>query len=87
MMEGKSPAVVPPEARIDISFHHKPQPSEIRIEQFTDDGAAAIPFTEGSITAPGAKGVYYYGISAYWRSSDGKYSNGDASSVFAIEVR
>ncbi|WP_158442600.1 hypothetical protein [Paenibacillus sabinae] len=39
-----------------------------------------------SFTAPHEAGIYYYGVSAFWKTEDGLYSTGDTSSVFKIEV-
>ncbi|MDQ1914338.1 hypothetical protein RAC89_28575 [Paenibacillus sp. GD4] len=42
---------------------------------------------ENYFNVPEEKGIYYYGVSAFWKSSDGKYSEGDTSSAFVVEVK
>lgn len=46
-----------------------------------------VPLNDGYFKALKEKGEYYYVISAYWESDDGKSSNGDTSSVFVIAVQ
>lgn len=87
MLKGTIPTVVTPEADIKVSFAYKPAPNELSVHQFDDDKIKQIPMKNGSFIAPKEKGIYYYGISAFWRTDDGKYSRGDTSSVFVIEVR
>ncbi|WP_409345208.1 hypothetical protein [Paenibacillus sp. MBLB4367] len=87
MLEGVTPSAVTSEADIKVSFAYKPVPNELYIQQFGDDTTIQIPLKNGSFNAPKEKGIYYYGISAFWRTDDGKYSKGDTSSVFVIEVR
>jgi hypothetical protein len=87
MVEGKVPTILTSGAIIDISFEYKPQPTLIRIKEFLNDKAIEVPFKDGFIKVPIKKGIYYYGIEAYWTTKDGKYSNGDTSSVFVIEVK
>lgn len=87
MLEGKTPTVVAPESNIKVSFAYKPAPTHLVVEQFQDEKNIEIPLKDGYFQAPKEKGVYYYGLSAYWRTDDGKYSKGDTSSVFVIEVQ
>ena len=88
MLKGKIPIVVTPEDTIKISFDYKPVPTELHVPQLQDNTMnSEVPLKEGYITAPKEKGVYYYSISAFWKTEDGKFSNGDTSSVFVIEVK
>jgi hypothetical protein len=86
MLKGKTPTVVTPEANIKISFDYKPGPTQLNVQQFQDDKIVEVPLKDGYFNAPKEKGIYYYGLSAYWKTDDGKYSKGDTSSVFVIEV-
>lgn len=86
MVEGKTPTIVTPEAKISISFEYKPAPTMVSVQEFQDDKSVEIPLIDGFFNAPKEKGIYYYGISAFWTTDDGKYSKGDTSSVFVIEV-
>lgn len=87
MLKGVTPTAVTPEAEITVSFTYKSAPNGLNIQQFSDDKTIQIPLKNGSFNAPKEKGIYYYGISAFWTTEDGKYSNGDTSSVFVIEIR
>lgn len=87
MFKGITPTAVISEADILVSFAYKPEPNELSIQQFGDDKTIQIPLKNGSFSAPKEKGIYYYGISAFWTTDDGKYSKGDTSSVFVIEVK
>lgn len=87
MVKGKVPTILPSGAYIKIYFNYKPLPSQLNITQFLNDKNIEILMKEGFIKAPIKKGVYYYGISAFWKSEDSKYSKGDTSSVFVIEVK
>lgn len=87
MLKGKTPTVVTPEANIKISFDYKPAPTQLNVHEFKDDKTVEVPMKEGYFISPKEKGIYYYGVSAYWKTDDGKYSKGDTSSVFAIEVK
>jgi hypothetical protein len=87
MLKGKTPTIVTAESNIKISFDYKPAPSQLNVQQFKNDKTVEVPLKDGYFNAPIEKGVYYYGISAYWKTDDGKYSEGDTSSVFAIEIK
>jgi hypothetical protein len=87
MLKGITPAAVTSEADIKVSFAYKPEPNELSIQQFDDDKTTQIPLKKDSFSAPKEKGIYYYGISAFWTTDDGKYLKGDTSSVFVIEVK
>ncbi|ULO06113.1 hypothetical protein H1230_24190 [Paenibacillus sp. 19GGS1-52] len=87
MLEGKSATLVPSGSAISIRFDYKPKPTQLNVYQYLNDTAISITLRDGHFDAPKESGVYYYGISAYWTSDDGKYSKGDTSSVFVIEVK
>lgn len=87
MVKGRVPTILPYGADIKIFFNYKPQPSMIHISQYLYDKIIEVPLKNSRIKAPAKKGIYYYGISAFWVTDDGKYSNGNTSSVFAIEVK
>ncbi|MZQ80622.1 hypothetical protein GQF01_00435 [Paenibacillus sp. 5J-6] len=87
MLKEIIPTPVNPEEDIKVSFANIPAPSGLDIHQFVDKKSMKIPMKYGSFSAPKEKGVYYYGIFAFWTTDDGKFSKGDTSSVFAIEVR
>ncbi|WP_219835646.1 hypothetical protein [Paenibacillus sp. R14(2021)] len=88
MLQGKQPAVVTPGAAIQISIPYQPAPAQVDLTQYLDGNAfSSIPMTGGQFHAPEEPGVYDYGISAFWKSEDGKYAKGDTSVVFAIEVQ
>jgi hypothetical protein len=87
MLKGKTPTVVTSEAKIKISFDYKPEPTQLNVQHFQNDKTIEVPLKDGYFNAPKEKGVYYYGLSAYWKTKDSKYSKGDTSSVFVIEVK
>jgi hypothetical protein len=87
MVKGKIPTILPSGTNIKISFDYKPQPSLLRITQFISRKTFEVKFKDGIIKVPINKGVYYYEIEAYWTTDDGKYSNGNTSSLFVIEVK
>ncbi len=87
MLRDKIPTVVAPGSNIKVSFDYKPAPTQVAVQQFQDEQTVDVPLKDGSFKAPKEKGVYYYGLSAYWTTDNGKYSRGDTSSVFVIEVR
>jgi hypothetical protein len=87
MLHGKTPTVVTPEAKVQISFNYKPAPTQLSVEQFQEVETVEVPIKDGYFNVPKEKGVYYYGISAYWTTDDGIYSKGDTSSVFVVEVK
>ncbi|QHW31036.1 hypothetical protein GZH47_09325 [Paenibacillus rhizovicinus] len=81
-------AVVKAGAPIDVSFAYKPIPAKVEVTQYFENRAGSgVPLTGGRYHAPTEPGLYYYGISAYWTSADGKYSAGDTSVVYAIRVQ
>ncbi|MBP1993005.1 hypothetical protein [Paenibacillus eucommiae] len=86
MVEAKSTTVVSPGSSIRVSFDYKPLPTQLIVQQYQNDEIIEIPLSDGYYVVPKERGVYYYGISAFWQSEDGKYSKGDISSVFVIEV-
>jgi hypothetical protein len=73
MVKGKTPMILQSGAEIKISFDYKPNPSKISIQQFQGDKSNEVPMKEGIIKAPLEKGVYYYGISAFWLTEDDEY--------------
>ncbi|MBM7565909.1 hypothetical protein [Paenibacillus sacheonensis] len=74
-------------AVIDVSFAYKPAPAQVEVTQYRNDReSASIQLTNGHYLAPQKPGLYYYGISAYWKSADGKYADGDTSVIYAIQV-
>ena len=85
MLKGVTPTAITPEGDIKVSFAYKPAPNSLDIQQFVDEKTIQIPLKNGSFNAPKEQGIYYYGISAFWTTDDGKF--GDTSSVFVIEVR
>jgi len=87
MLKGVTPTVITPEEAINVSFAYKPAPNGLDIQQFVDEKTIQIPLKNGSFNAPKEQGIYYYGISAFWTTDDGKFSKGDTSAVFVIEVR
>jgi hypothetical protein len=77
-----------PGAPIEITFTYQPGPNLLRVQRFIDDKTAQnVPLNEGYFHVPEEQGIYYYGVSAFWQSSDGKYSEGDTSSAFVVEVK
>ncbi|MDQ0111130.1 hypothetical protein [Paenibacillus harenae] len=72
-------------ADISIAFKNRSKPSTMTVKQFKDGQPTDVPFAKGKITAPTEKGVYYYGVSAWWRK--GKLSKGSTSAAFAIEIK
>jgi hypothetical protein len=87
MLKGEIPTIVTSEANIKISFDYKPGPTELNVQQLQENKIIEVPLKDGYITAPKENGVYYYNISAFWKTDDGKFSTGDTSSVFVIEVK
>ncbi len=87
MLNEETPTVVMPEAKIKVSYDYEPAPSQVGVQQYIDEDTVDVPLKEGYFMAPKDKGIYYYRISAFWTSEDGKYSKGDTSSVFLIEVK
>ncbi|MFS0726465.1 hypothetical protein [Paenibacillus sp. 1P07SE] len=87
MVEGQPVTPVEPGETINIQFDYKPIPTQVSLIEFTETKPVQLPLDNGTFKAPSERGTYYYGISANWLSEDGKYSIGDTSSVFAIEVR
>jgi hypothetical protein len=87
ILRGKTPSVITPEANIRIAFDYKPEPTELNVQLFQDNKMIVVPLKDGNIIAPKENGIYYYGILAFWKSDDGKFSKGDTSSVFVIEVK
>ncbi|NUU62788.1 hypothetical protein [Paenibacillus agri] len=87
MLKGITPTAITLEGDIKVSFAYKPAPNELYIQQFIDDTTIQIPLNKGSFNAPKEQGTYYYWISAVWKTDDGKFSKGDTSAVFVIEVQ
>jgi len=87
MLQGETPTVVTPGAKIRISFNYRPAPTQLSIQKFQDVKTVEVPFKEGYFNVPEEKGVYYYGISAFWKSDDGINSEGDTTLVFFVEVQ
>jgi hypothetical protein len=87
MLKGVTPTTLTPEADIKVSFAYKPAPNGLNIQQSSDDKTIQIPLKNGSFNAPKEKGIYYYDIQAFWTTDDRKYSKGDTSSAFVIEVK
>lgn len=87
MVQGVTPTVIEPEGGIHVAFTYKPAPGGLTVQQFADDKEVQIPLQNGSFNAPKEQGVYYYGISAFWTTEDGKFSEGSSSVVFVIEVK
>ncbi|WP_155991448.1 hypothetical protein [Paenibacillus sp. FSL R7-277] len=87
MVQGVTPTVIAPEGGINVAFTYKPAPGGLTVQQFVDDKEVQIPLKNGSFNAPKEQGVYYYGISAFWTSEDGKFSEGSSSVAFVIEVK
>lgn len=87
MLNGETPTVVTPEAKIKVLFDYEPAPSQVGVQQYLDEQTVEVPIKDSYFYAPKEKGVYYYGTSAYWTTEDGKYSKGDTSLVFIIEVK
>ncbi|REE70473.1 hypothetical protein A8990_13027 [Paenibacillus taihuensis] len=82
------PTIVEAGSTIHIGLEDVAAPSILNAQQFLDDnGYEIVKLADGAFKAPTARGVYHYGISAYWKTDDGKYSKGDSSVVFVIEVK
>lgn len=69
----------------DVSITFKNSPSTMTVQQFKDGKPTEVPLAKGKLTAPTEKGVYYYGVSAWW--GRGKLSKGSTSVAFAIEIK
>ncbi|AZN39879.1 hypothetical protein [Paenibacillus albus] len=88
MTRGIEPTSVEAGANIHIRLEDVPVPSELIAQKFLDDNTyETVTLVDGVFKAPSSAGVYHYGVSAYWKTEDGKYSKGDSSVVFVIEVK
>ncbi|SEP10725.1 hypothetical protein [Paenibacillus sp. OV219] len=88
MTRGLEPTAVEAGKEIHISLEDVPVPLDLIAQQFLDNNTyETVTLADGVFKAPTAPGVYHYGVSAYWKTEDGKYSKGDSSVVFVIEVK
>lgn len=88
MTRGIEPTVVEAGSTIHIGLKDVSAPSSMNVQRFLDANSyETVKLVDGAFQAPSTRGVYHYGISAYWKTSDGKYSKGDSSVVFVIEVK
>ncbi|MFD1772874.1 hypothetical protein [Paenibacillus rhizophilus] len=85
-MEETPPALIRPGEQISVVFPYQQQPVQMNLVRFTGDGQTQIAMIGNFFTAPLEDGVYYYGVSAFWKTEDGLYSTGDTSCVFKIRV-
>jgi hypothetical protein len=81
LLQGKEPVITSPGKKIEIRYKYSPQPLLINVTQISDDHSIKFELKDGGITAPLAKGRYYYSISASWESGEG------TTSAFLIEIK
>lgn len=89
MMEGHDPSPVSAGEDIEVRYLIDPAPSEMYVYPIGEkhDEIQPLPLEKGVFKAPKEPGIYYYTVSAWWKTEDGKYSKGDTSAAFAVQVR
>lgn len=74
------PTIVKQSDKITINYNQKPFKDSIVVEYWNDDSVAKVSIKNNQIVAPKKKGIYVYHLSGRWKQ-------GSASQVFAIEVK
>jgi len=88
LLKGKNPIEIKPGKAVTFKMNYSPKPDEFDVMQIINNKETKIPFDKGSFTAPTQKGIYYYSVSVWWMDKkDKNISKGDASYVFALEVK
>ncbi|MFF2878673.1 hypothetical protein ACFVR2_20370 [Gottfriedia sp. NPDC057991] len=88
LLEGKKPIEVKPGENVKIIINYNPKPNEIHLTQINNSKEAEILLVRNQFSAPINKGVYYYSYGVWWMDKKDKHlSHGDASYVFALEVK
>lgn len=88
LLKGKNPIAIKPGKAVTFKVNYSPKPEEFDVIQFINNKDTIIPFDNGRFTAPTQKGIYYYSVLARWLDKkDKNISKGDASYVFALEVK
>ena len=69
-------------------MNYSPKPNEIHLTQINNGKESEIVVVKNQFSAPITKGVYYYSYGVWWMDKKEEHlSNGDASYVFALEVK
>ena len=69
-------------------MNYNPKPNEIHLTQVNNGKESEILLVKNQFSAPINKGVYYYSYGVWWiDKKDEHLSHGDASYVFALEVK
>ncbi|WP_088011658.1 hypothetical protein [Gottfriedia acidiceleris] len=88
LLEGEKPIEVKPGENVRMIMNYSPKPNEIHLTQINNGKESEIVVVKNQFSAPINKGVYYYSYGVWWlNKKDEHLSNGDASYVFALEVK
>jgi hypothetical protein len=88
LLDGKKPIEVKPGDPVKIKMNYNPKPNEIHLTQINNNKESEILLVKNQFTAPINKGVYYYSYGVWWMDKKDEHtSHGDASYVFALEVK
>lgn len=88
LLEGREPIEVNPGESITFIMEYEPKPNKIHVLQISSDQESEVEVSNSHFSAPTQKGIYYYSYGAWWMDEKKEnVSDGDASYVFAIEVK
>lgn len=88
LLEGSEPIEVKPGESITFIMEYEPKPNKIHVLQISSDEESEVKVSNNHFSAPKQKGIYYYSYGTWWMvEKKENVSNGDASYVFALEVK
>ncbi|MEH7442563.1 hypothetical protein V7201_09585 [Bacillus sp. JJ1122] len=88
LLEGSEPIEVNPGESITLIMEYEPKPNKIHVLHISNNEETEVKVSNNHFSAPTQKGTYYYSYGARWMDEKKEnVSNGDASYVFAIEVK
>jgi hypothetical protein len=88
LLKGKKPIEVKPGEVVTFVMNYNPKPNETHLSQMNNNNDIEIVVEKNRFAAPVNKGIYYYSFGVWWMDKKEKHvSHGDASYVFALEVK
>ena len=88
LLKGEKPIEVRPGEDVTFLMNYNPKPNEIDVTQINNNKETKVVVAKNRFIVPTNKGIYYYSYGVWWMDKKEKHvSNGDASYVFALEVK
>ncbi len=88
LLKNEKPIQVNAAEEVTFEMDYEPKPNEFHVIQINEGKETEVIVNDHHFTTPTNKGIYFYSYAVWWMDEKEVHvSNGDASYVFALEVR